>query len=299
VFTAPNARLVPLVALGLLFSMAAPGLSQPPRPKVDEKADPKLAFDIFQSISKPGPMTAELGVAQIQVPEGYRFIPKENMKTWADLTGNLHNPHRNGVVYPADNGDPWLLIFSYSDDGYIKDDEKGELDANALFKALTENQAEANKQLQREKKEQLFLVRWEKPPFYDSNTNNLTWALRTRVERGAEGINYQSRLLGRGGFMSATLVCSPEELTATIPTYDKLLTGFSYRDGQKYSDWRSGDKVAAYGLGGLVLGGAGVWAAKSGILAKFGKVIFGGIAAVVAAIGAFFKKVFGRGSETA
>src|ERR1700722_19345758 len=128
------------------------------------------------------------------------------MKKFADLTGNLHNPSRSGVIYPG-SPDPWFIIFSYSDEGYIKDDDKDELDANALFKAMNEGQTEANKQLKKEGKEQLFLVRWEKPPFYNSATKNLTWALRTRVERGGEGINYQSRLLGRGGFMAATLVC--------------------------------------------------------------------------------------------
>ena len=96
--------------------------------------------------------------------------------------------------------------------------------------------------------------------------------------------------------MSATLVCGTGRLGSIVPTYDKLLTGFSYKQGQTYSDWRSGDKVAAYGLGGLVLGGAGVWAAKSGLLAKFGKLIIGGIVAIVGGIGAFFKKIFGRGS---
>jgi len=99
--------------------------------------------------------------------------------------------------------------------------------------------------------------------------------------------------------MNATLVCGTDKLNSIVPTYNQLLTGFSYKEGQKYSDWRSGDKVAAYGLGGLVLGGGAVWAAKSGLLGKLLKPLLVGIAAIGAAIVGFFKKLFGRGGSSA
>ena len=70
--------------------------------------------------------------------------------------------------------------------------------------------------------------------------------------------------------------------------------------GSKYSEWRSGDKVAQYGLTGLITGGLVVGAAKLGILsklgvviAKFAKVIIVGILALGAAIAKFFKGIFG------
>jgi len=45
-----------------------------------------------------------------------------------------------------------------------------------------------------------------------------------------------------------------------------MIGGFSYSSGYKYAEWRSGDKVAAYGLTALVAGGAGVALVKSGLL---------------------------------
>ena len=73
---------------------------------------------------------------------------------------------------------------------------------------------------------------------------------------------------------------------------DSVLALANFEDGSRYSDFNPDvDKVAAYGLGGLV---AGKVLAKTGILAavllllkKFGVFIFVGIAAL-------FKSVFGR-----
>ena len=50
--------------------------------------------------------------------------------------------------------------------------------------------------------------------------------------------------------------------------------------GQKYSEWREGDKVAAYGLVALIAGGAGLAAGKLGLLGTLWKLV----AAMVVAI---------------
>ena len=43
-----------------------------------------------------------------------------------------------------------------------------------------------------------------------------------------------------------------------------------YKDGSKHTDYKSGDRIAALGIGGLVAGTLGVKVlAKAGILAKF------------------------------
>jgi len=51
-----------------------------------------------------------------------------------------------------------------------------------------------------------------------------------------------------------------------------------------------GDKVAEYGLTGLIVGGAAAVAAKAGVFKWLWKVILAGIVG----IGAFFKKLFGK-----
>src|SRR3989454_6250308 len=93
------------------------------------------------------------------------------------------------------------------------------------------------------------------------------------------------------------LVTTPEQLAALVPTFNTMIGGYTYSSGFKYAEWRSGDKVAAYGLTALVAGGAGVALAKSGLLVKMWKLIVVGIAAALAAIKRMWAKLTGKRSE--
>ena len=90
--------------------------------------------------------------------------------------------------------------------------------------------------------------------------------------------------------MKVTLVSDPEILRQTLPEYESLIGGFDYRTGNKYAEFRQGDKIAKYGLTALVVGGATAVAAKSGLLKHLWKLIVLGVAAG----GAALKKVFSR-----
>jgi uncharacterized membrane-anchored protein len=99
------------------------------------------------------------------------------------------------------------------------------------------------------------------------------------------------------------LAGGPEQLDATLPGIKTLLKGFSYTEGQKYSEWKSGDKIAKYGLSALVVGGAVGVAAKLGLLGKLAgmlgklwKLIIVGIAALGAGLKGL---LFGKKKEQA
>src|SRR5262249_52971771 len=135
---------------------------------------------------------------------------------------------------------------------------------------------------------------WSVPPHYDEATRRLEWGVRLRDHDGRFVVNYTSRLLGREGVMSAVLVSNPESLEKDRAAVDAALNGFAYNSGKAYSEFKEGDKVAAYGLGALVLGGAAAAAAKTGA----GKALFKGLwialAAGAAAIWAFVKRFMGK-----
>ena len=80
-------------------------------------------------------------------------------------------------------------------------------------------------------------------------------------------------------------------------TYDKLIQGVSFKQGESYAEMRAGDKIAEYGLIGLITGGGVAVALKSGFFAKFLKPILVGIVvafgAVVKGIKSFFGKLTG------
>jgi len=247
-------------------------------------------------ISKPGPLVGNLGAhATIQVPKGYRFIgDRAGIDAFNRMTENPSSPNDLGFILPDQPDENWFIVFVYSDDGYVKDDDRDNLDANAILASRKEMTEAGNANRKAQGFPELEVVDWSQPPFYDPKTNNLTWGIRIRDKAsGAVSVNYESRLLGRKGYFSAVLVGSPDEIPKIVPGYDNLLKNFNYANGERYSDFRNGDKIAQYTLATLAAGGLIALAAKSGLLGKLLKPLLFVGAAIIFAVGKFFKKIFG------
>jgi uncharacterized membrane-anchored protein len=240
-----------------------------------------------------GPGTAEMNNSYFNIPQGYLFTDGDGARTLLEAMGNFTNGSEQGLLFSPDR--EWFVVFEFSDDGYVKDDEKDELDADKMLKAIKEGNEAANEERQRRGMPALHVLGWEQPPRYNETTHNLEWATRAESE-GALSVNYNTRLLGRRGVMEVTLVCEPAILAATLPHYQTMLASFSYRPGETYAEFRQGDKIAQYGLAALVLGGAAAGAAKLGLfawLAVFLKKAWKLVAVAVAAIAAAIGKLFG------
>ncbi len=244
-----------------------------------------------------GPMVGQLGnVAEIRLPAGYRFTAKEGTLQLLERTQNPASGSELGAIIPIveDKSDFWFLIFEFNEVGYVKDDEKGKLDADAIFESLRSGTEQGNEVRQQKGWKPFHLSGWSKPPFYDEKTHNLTWAVRGKAEgSGEESVNYSTRILGRKGTMNVDLVLSTGQLDKAVASFENVMSGFSFTTGQKYSEFRSGDKIAAYGLTALVAGTAGALALKSGLLAKFWKLIVVGLAALAGMIKRFFGYIKG------
>ncbi len=241
-----------------------------------------------------GPTKFPIGrLAQVDVPQGYRATGAPGTRVLVEVMGNRPDDSLLATLMPSDTV-AWFVLFSFDDAGYVRDDESGDLDADALLDALKQANNEANDYRKSHGLPTLQISGWERKPVYNQGTHNLEWAVRATSE-GEPVVNFNVRMLGRSGVMSANLVIDPAELEATLPTFRKLLAGFSYTQGNTYGEYRKGDKLAEYGLTGLIAGGALAVAAKSGLLAKLWKFILFGLVAV----GAFLKKLFGgkKGGE--
>ncbi len=241
-----------------------------------------------------GPSVGSLGdIAQITVPEGFRFTGQAGTRTFLELTQNPTNGSELGILLPesAEAG-RWFVVFDFNSIGYVKDDEKDKLDADDMISSIREGTEAANEERKRRGWATMSIVGWRTPPFYDTRTNNLTWAITGSGQDG-NVVNYSVRLLGRRGVMNVDLVLSPEEVDAVVPAFEKVLGGFTFKPGSRYAEFVQGDKVAAYGLTALVAGGAGAALAKSGLLGKLWKAIVLGVVALLAAI----KKLFSRGGD--
>jgi uncharacterized membrane-anchored protein len=296
------------IAAGLLLTplMALADVAPREEPRMAAEQEEDVPPEFPPGV-KPGPLTVDLGhQLSLDVPEEHVFLDKSVAAEFLEQNGSFYHDNLLGIVVSKAEGAPWFVVIRYQDEGYIKDDES--LDAKEILDAIKEGQEQANEQRVQRGFKALRIGDWTEAPHYDREQHHLVWALSASTDDGTS-VNYNTRVLGRRGFVSLNLVVDPENLEPSKPHVVKLLKNTTFNQGARYADFQEGtDKVAEYGLAGIVLGGAGLGAAKLvkvGLLAKAGKFLFAILIAgkkfiFIAVVGllVLLKKLFGgKGSD--
>jgi uncharacterized membrane-anchored protein len=227
--------------------------------------------------------------AKIRIPDGYSFLDERGTRRFLELMGNP--PRDNHYMIAPANLD-WFAVFSFDPVGYVKDDEK--IDAAALLDSLKKGDGPGNEERKRLGMTPIYTDGWHVPPHYDSGTKRLEWGMRLRDEKGGIHVNYTSRLLGRSGVMSAVLVSSLQTLNDDMKDFNSALAGYQFVAGEQYAEFKSGDRIAEYGLAALVVGGAAAAAAKAGLFKSLGKFLWVIIGGGLMGGWALVKKLMGR-----
>jgi uncharacterized membrane-anchored protein len=284
-------RILALISAVCICALIAVGQSSKRKPAPSPSPTPDI-WEGYEGVNfQKGPSVGELGVnAQVKLPDGFIFAGAKDTRTIMEANRNTISNRELGFVAPSD--DTWFVVFEFDDVGYIKDDEKNSLDADAILKSIRAATEEDNKRRLQHGWPAMTVLGWEQPPHYDEVTHNLEWAVRAQSD-GDPVVNYNTRLLGRGGVMEVTLVTDLASLPQTLPKFKSMLTGFDFKQGQRYSEFRAGDKTAAYGLTGLIVGGGTAVLVKSGAFKWIWKVLV----AVGIAVAALVKKLFSRSRD--
>lgn len=289
------------VAIVLCLTCAGAAYAQ----DASQQQEQQQAQQALQEISRlhwiEGPAHVDAGAnATIDVPAGYRYIGPADTARFMELNQNLPPPDGTTVLAPDNYS--WFATFIYVDSGYVPDNDKP--DADSVLQELKSNQAIANKELTARGWPTMQVIGWKYPPFYDTGTNNLSWAVDLSSSNGSEVINYNTRLLGRTGYTAVTLVADPDNLAEEVGQFKSAITGYQYIPDQAYQAYKPGDKVAKYGLAALITGGAvavaaktGLWKVVVGALVAGWKLVAVAIAAVLASFGRIFKRIFSRGKD--
>ncbi|MBS0419279.1 MAG: DUF2167 domain-containing protein [Proteobacteria bacterium] len=207
-----------------------------------------------------GPATVNVeGDSKLVIPDQYVYLDAGNTRKFLELQHNLGNG-REVMVAPRNM--EWAAYLEFSAEGYVKDNEK--IDAPALLKTLQTNTQAGNAERKRRGWTELRLVDWATPPVYNTATKRLEWATILESTDG-RAVNFSTKILGRRGYTTVIMVTDPANLGAAEDSLDHVLTGYSFNPGETYADWRSGDKVAEYGLAALIVGGVAAVAAKKGL----------------------------------
>jgi uncharacterized membrane-anchored protein len=254
---------------------------------------------------QPGPAKISLGhKLTLDLPETDVFLDAVQGANVLAKMGRFHTESLCGLVVSKDEKAEWLVVIDYDEAGYVKDNEK--IDAEELLKSLRQGQEEVNKERVEQGFPVLQLEGWSEPPHYDRVRHHLVWGLK--VKGRGTSINYNTRILGRRGFVSLNLVTAPDAVATDKAEAARLLSATTFESGARYEDFQSKtDKVAEYGLTGLIglgVGAAALKIAKIGLLAKFGKVILGLLIAgkklvvlLFLGIAGFVRRLFGRGEK--
>ena len=248
-------------------------------------------------------------IAYFTIPAQCKLADGEGARDFLAMTQNIPSGSEQALLLcPAAPGEefPWFVVFRFDESGYVRDDDAKKLDAAKMLTTIRKGTEQANKVRKAQGWDEMIVDGWVRAPHYDSASHNLTWSIRGHSSDGGASVNHSVRLLGRRGVLHANLVAGPDQMVNAVPVFDTLIASASFQRGQRYSEWRKGDKVAAYGLTALVVGGAGVAAVKLGLfgklaaifakaLAKLGKLILVAVAGVLAVL----KKLFSRKREEA
>jgi uncharacterized membrane-anchored protein len=271
-----------------------------PEPKAEPKAEPKPTLKQMFAKFHPTEGTAKIGtMAEAKLPEGWLFLAGEDGRRFLRELGNRPGPATLGVAIPPDFEDSDVFaVYSYSDEGHVDDSETPD-----YSQLLVDMKEAAQAQSEERKKAGLGTVEllgWAEPPHYDKAQHKLFWAEKLKFGDG-EGLtlNYNVRVLGRAGHLVVQGVGGMEQLAEVAARNQELLRVTEFVSGQRYEEFNADyDKVATYGIGGLIAGGI---AAKAGLFAKLAlllKVALKPILVGLCVIGAGIAKIFtGRKKE--
>lgn len=238
------------------------------------------------------------GKAVLKLGEDFRYLDAANArKVLVDIWRNPPDSGTtSGMIVPKDvnflSNESWVAVLDWKDDGFVKDGEFDTTNFNDMLKGLRESQHEASEERVKQNYPAMELVGWAQPPHYDKGTHKLYWAKQFDVSGDSDQLNYDIRVLGRAGTMEVSIMATMPQLKDIEAKAPAILAMVDFTEGNRYADYKSGDKVASYGIAALIAGGvllkSGFFKVALIFLLKFWKLFAIGAVAVASAA----KKLF-------
>jgi uncharacterized membrane-anchored protein len=180
----------------------------------------------------------------------------------------------NLIIFSGDQ----TIYVQYKDEGYVTIDDWKSIKPKNLIAEMRQIQEAWKDQLKEEGKNYVEEINWIHKPIFDSE-KNAVYVSYEGLWNGKKGkyktMQTNSIVLGRNGYLDISFVSSitnettKEELQKIANLAKDFTEGIDFLEGSRHADYKSGDKVAALGIGSLVAGTLGVKAlAKVGFLAK-------------------------------
>ena len=289
------------VILFVVFASLSAFAQTAPLSEADRKAELNAAWQAASNAGSGGPRDiALIDQATLKLPAGYFFVPKAEGARVLRALGNVVNDSNFvGIVVGQHQNDRWIVVIRYIKEGYIKDDDAKNWNADDLLKNISDGVEEANKDRAARGFPEMQVIGWVEPPGYDAITHRLVWSLlskdKDQPDNTPKNINYNTYALGRDGYFSLNLLSGSERIASEKAAAHELLADLSYNAGKRYEDFSATtDRIAEYGLaaliGGIAVKKLGLFALFIAVILKFAKVILIGVAVLGAGVMKFFRR---------
>ncbi len=245
--------------------------------RADDPAPQLSADQLAQEASslqwQTGSITLRRGLAKLDLQPGWRFLDGADAeKVLHNFWGNPPQDPPLGMIFPPGLGpldrDAWAVLVAYEEEGHVNDSDAVKINYTDLLKTMQQEVRDENPKRQQLGYPAMELVGWAEPPHYDAASHKLYWA-KTLHEIGApgSGLNYNIRVLGRKGVLVLNAIADLRDLGTVSTQMPRVMAMVDFQPGNTYAEFDPKvDKVAAYGIAGLVAGTAVAVAAKAGLL---------------------------------
>ena len=259
--------------------------AQDPQAPTSGGSDRELGFE-------KGRIDVSNGLATIDLPEGWSYLQRADARfVVEELWGNPPDTSVVGLVSPDAEDANWAIIVSVENEGHVDDSDVNDLDYDELLESMQDDSEESNDARKEAGYETVELVGWAEAPHYDAAEKKLYWAKQLRFEGSpSDTLNYDVRVLGRDEVLVLSAVGDMSDLAAVAAGAKEILAVTQFTEGNRYSDFDPKiDKVAAYGIGGLIAGKVLAKAGLFAVIAKAWKLIVIAIAAVGVGVAKLFR----------
>jgi len=256
--------------IGLMCALGAAPAIADSYPEGDDAV--QAAYASLQWSTDTGSYKLPRSHAVIHLHGGQALLLGSDAQRYSFLSSGTEFPDTEAVLTYDSNSAKAEVYYEWRDEGYITDSDWEDVDPDKLLAQYRDGTESANDERVSNGFEPMHVVGWLEPPHYDKSTRTVTYAMELKDKNGSWANAFALRL-GRAGYTEFTWVGSVGLFRGAggrPVLLNQALASHSYEEGYRYQDFKQGDKVAAYGIAGLVAAALG---------AKFGK---GLIAAIIA-----------------
>lgn len=235
--------LIGLTAVGLAALPAAAWADAPSGVQQAERL--QAAVDAMQKILVRGPGEVPLiDQGRLRVPADTAYVRQPEAGAWAAVSGYEPDKDLVGMVTPMVEGVNWVIFIDYHAGAYVSDEAARGWNTDDLLQGLRASTAAGNADRAKRDLPQLQVTGWLEKPHYDAAAHRLIWAASTsEIGDGdqQDSGNIHGFVLGRDGYIEATMVAPADEIAGYLPQARAVLAGIAFDAGRRYEDHAGGE----------------------------------------------------------